>query len=132
MRELRWYFGASFMTACLDVLLVFAINSFVNWPIVITNSISVTSTTIIHYLLISKIVFRVKLGMPSLIVYFITFMIGLAIQDLAIWVCFEVLDFPLLVSKGVSLGSSFFILFFLRKVFFGKIRGKEKRSQSQV
>ena len=118
-RSLLWYFCASGTTAVLDIMLVFALKStFKDSPIVVINSISVILTTVIHYIWTSLKAFNVKLGVSSLSIYLITFAIGLTIQDLIIWLCYDVLGLLLLISKGISLASSFFILFFLRKTLF--------------
>ena len=123
-----WYFCASASMAGLDVILVLMLKArFTEVNIVIINTISIVLTTIFHYLWISNKAFNVKIGISSLLVYLTTFIIGLTIQDFVIWLSFEVLRLPLLVSKAFSLGSSFFILFFLRKTLFSKLSPKKQK-----
>lgn len=125
-RPLLTYSLASITAASLDFTFLFILNSLVDSSIVWINTASVMITATIHYLWISKISFRSKIGAPSAAIYIATFVFGIILQNFVIWFCFDLLSLPLFISKGASLSASFFILFFLRKALYEKYANKEK------
>lgn len=129
-KSLLIYFCASASAACLDLLLVYVLKSVITTSIVWINTISVTSTAVFHYIFTSKKAFHASIGIYSAVIYLITFILGLILQDWVIWTCFEIVKLPLWASKGISLMASFFILYFLRKFLYAMAsksgNGKEK------
>lgn len=130
------YFLCSAFTALLEFALLFLLKglfSSLDTGIVIANTIAVTVSALVHFILTSRIVFQVKLNYQSAAVYALTFVIGLLVQNGVLWLCYEHLfarfisneQILTLLSKGASLAASFFITFLLRSVLNKKIKEKE-------
>lgn len=102
--------------------------------IVIANTLAVIIGSCVHYILTSKLVFKVNMNIASATAYLITFLIGLGIQDAAIWIAYHKLLPPLmnsesalaLCSKAISLAGSFFIIYFLRKYVNASLAKQER------
>jgi hypothetical protein len=89
--------------------------------IVAANTIGVTLGSILHYLLSSKSVFNSEYGISGFAIYFITFLFGLLLADVLIYIGNTYLfntftdNLNFLLSKSLSVGAPFFFLYFLRK-----------------
>ena len=125
-RPLLSYSLASITAASLDFILLYVLHSLVDSSIIWVNTASVIITAAIHYLWVSKLSFRSKVGIPSAAIYISTFLFGIVLQNFVIWSCYNLLELPLFISKGASLSASFFILFFLRKALYEKYVNKRK------
>lgn len=117
------YFICSIFSSIIDVALLYILKNVFD-DIVIANTISILFSSIFHYCVTTKFVFDVKYNAYSIIIYIVTFFIGLGIQDFVIWLSYNHLlvkcisneRLLTLISKGLSLGASFFITYGLRKV----------------
>jgi putative flippase GtrA len=127
-KALATYFLASATVAVADIALVHVLQAVIPASIVLTNSISVIVTSVVHYIWTSKKAFESAIDIRSAAIYLTTFIIGLSIQDAVVWVCFETMSLSLFVSKLASLAVSFFILYGLRKFLYGKFGKSRKRS----
>lgn len=119
------YSACSLSATALDVTIVFVLKHWI--PLVAANTISIICGTIFHYLLTSRLVFRVKIHRRSLRIYFGTFFLNLLIANSLIvlfvhatqnTVLPDVLQF--LLSKLCSALIPFFFTYFLRKFLFAK------------
>lgn len=105
--------------------------------IVIANTIAIILSSIVHYFITSKYVFGVKKNFKSILVYLITFFIGMAIQDGVIYITYEKIFVDLIDNNSIltifckilSLASSFFITFFLRKLLNKRFSEEEKSNE---
>jgi putative flippase GtrA len=52
-------------------------------------------------------------------IYIATFLIGFVIADVTMWVCFNMLFLPFIISKAMSMLLPFFIIYFIRKGLLG-------------
>lgn len=125
-KKIIFYFSCSVLSAGFEagLLLVFKniVPSF-DKNIVYANTAATIISSILHYTLTSKFVFKVKMNWMSAVVYLITFFIGLGIQNGVIWCTYNKLlpqfisndNLLTLSSKVISLAASFFITYFIRK-----------------
>jgi len=136
-KSILLYFVCSATTALLEMGLLYFFNTAIpplRNQIVLANTIAVVISSCIHYVLTSKLVFKVKMNIASVAAYLVTFFIGLCIQNTVIWFAYEKLLPPLieseslltLCSKVISLAASFFITYFLRKHINARITKRER------
>jgi putative flippase GtrA len=131
------YFLCSAFTALLETGLLYFFN--IAFPplknqIILANTIAVFMSASIHFILTSKLVFKIRMSLKSAGAYLVTFFIGLGIQNGVIWLAYEKLLPPLipneslltLCSKVISLAASFFIAYFLRKWVNEQINKRER------
>lgn len=134
------YFLCSAFTAFIEFALLFVFKHTVKEfgsRIVIFNTIAIIISSVIHYLMTSKLVFKVKWNLPSAVIYIVTFFIGLGIQDGVIWLTYNKLLAPVIsdsnlltfICKSVSLASSFFVTYFIRKFLNSKLKEKETENE---
>ncbi len=125
-KSILLYFFCSATTALLEMGLLYLFNTAIPQlknHIVIANTIAVVISSCVHYVLTSKLVFKVNINIASVAAYLVTFFIGLGIQNAVIWIAYEKLLPPLidseslltLCSKAISWAASFLITYFLRK-----------------
>lgn len=98
--------------------------------IVITNIMAIGAGAVIHYFLTTIFVFKVKNSGASIIVYLITFGLGILLQSLVIaffyWSLAGVNDaVRYFVSKGLSLALPFIVIYFVRSKLNEMIKRKE-------
>lgn len=94
--------------------------------IVITNTVAILISSIIHYLITLKFAFRRKHTMASAMIYVGTFIFGILLQDFVIAVFYnyilanagELIRYT--ISKIVSLAIPFIVLYLLRKFLYEK------------
>ena len=134
------YFLCSVFTAFIEFAILFVFKHTVKEfgsRIVIFNTTAIIISSVIHYLITSKLVFKVKWNLSSAIIYIVTFFIGLGIQDGVIWLTYNKLlvsvipDSNLLtfICKSISLASSFFVTYFIRKFLNLKLKEKETENE---
>ena len=136
------YFCCSVFAALLEagLLLVFKnlIPAFAGKNIVFANTSAILVSSILHFILTSKLVFRVKMNLPSAVVYIVTFFIGLGIQNGVIWLTYEKLlphlihndTILTLFCKALSLAASFFITYFIRSKLNAWLKSKEEKTNA--
>ena len=94
--------------------------------IVIVNVIAVSIVSIIHYALTMTYVFKKGKNYKTLLVYVISFFVGIFLQSIVIWFFYEVVlarqvEFiRYSLSKGISLVTSFCCLYKVRSIVFSK------------
>ena len=100
--------------------------------IVVTNTIAIIISAIIHYLITLKFVFRQKNSMGNVIIYVGTFILGILLQDFVIEIFYdymlvnveEVIRY--VVSKLVSLAIPFVVIYLLRSFLYKKYNDKSR------
>lgn len=128
------YFLCSVSSSIIDFAILYVLKGVFD-EIVVANTISIIVSSIFHYIVTSNYVFKVKKNIYSIIIYVVTFFIGLSIQNFVIWVTYTKLFVTLiendmiltLLSKALSLGSSFIITYMLRKVLNARLKNNEQK-----
>ncbi|WP_165835610.1 GtrA family protein [Ruminiclostridium sufflavum] len=125
MQPLLKYLRYSILAAIVDTFIVWMMHGIPGVNILAANTIGVICGFLLHYLLVSKSVFNLEYGASGLIIYFATFLFGLCLADLLIYVgeyyLFSTMkeNIKFLFSKGLSIGAPFFALYYLRRLLFG-------------
>lgn len=128
------YFLCSVSSSIIDFAFLYVLKGVFD-KIVVANTISIIVSSIFHYIVTSNYVFKVKKNIYSIVIYVVTFFIGLSIQNFVIWVTYTKLFVTLiendmiltLLSKVLSLGASFIITYMLRKFLNARLKKKEQR-----
>lgn len=128
------YFLCSVSSSIIDFAILYVLKGVFD-EIVVANTISIIVSSIFHYIVTSNYVFKVKKNIYSIVIYVVTFFIGLSIQNFVIWVTYTKLFVTLiendmiltLLSKVLSLGTSFIITYMLRKFLNARLKKKEQR-----
>lgn len=127
------YFLCSVSSSIIDFAILYVLKGVFD-EIVVANTISIIVSSIFHYIVTSNYVFKVKKNIYSIVIYVVTFFIGLSIQNFVIWVTYTKLFVTLiendmiltLLSKVLSLGASFIITYMLRKFLNARLKKKEQ------
>ena len=137
-KKILIYFCCSVGAALFEagLLLVFKniIPAFSEKSIVYANTAAILISSILHFVLTSKLVFRVRMNVSSAVVYIVTFFIGLGIQNGVIWLTYEKLlphvihndTILTLFCKALSLAASFFITYFIRSKLNARLKAREE------
>lgn len=124
-REILIYLMCSILTALIEIGIGWnLINILPN--IVVTNTIAIIISSIIHYFITLKFVFRKKHTMISAIIYIGTFIFGIILQDFVIAVFYNYIladagaFIRYAISKIISLAIPFVIIYMLRSFLYTK------------
>lgn len=129
------YALCSVAAAVLEMLIGWILLRLIPVSIVVTNTIAIISSSIVHYLLIQNFVFEQKSNIESALVYIISFGIGVLLQDFLIWIVYTKLlqemseSWRYLFSKGVSLVIPFFALYYIRSKLNEIIKNHHKKGE---
>lgn len=117
------YFMISVFVTIIDIIVSWVTEFWV--PVIYANTIGVVTGFVIQYFMTSKYVYNKK-DMKVFIKFFATFLIGLALADLIIYL-FRVIIFEnseklivFMISKGFSIVIPFFVMYFIRKKWIGQ------------
>lgn len=128
-RQILIYIGCSVFTCLLEAGIGYLLKNYLQYPLVIANTISIFLGAVVHYVLVSTKAFEKKMNAWNLFVYVATFTLGLLLQNLVIYVvynkCLCMLgdDYEMLryvCSKFISVAIPFFVIYYLRKYLYNK------------
>ena len=134
MKQLCKYFMNSCLVTVLDVVIVWILHMVFQVDIVVANTVGVVTGFLVDYVLSALFVFDHARSKNGFIIYLVTFVLGLALADGLIYIGEEQLfrglgrNLCFLMSKGLSIGVPFFILYFIRKKSYewlGEERGEK-------
>ena len=115
------YFFISCLATVLDVALVWLFYRVLKIPVVPSNTIGVVCGFLISYLLTARFVFPTAAKKGGFSIFFVTFLFGLLLADLLIYMGEHFLfvsygvNVSFFLSKGLSVAIPFFVLYFVRK-----------------
>ncbi len=119
------YSSCSITASALDISLVFLLKHWL--PLVAANTIGVICGTSFHYILTSHLVFHVRIHGFSALVYCITFLISLLLNNSLIVLFMHYLSYlpiheniAFFIAKPLSALMPFFMIYFLRKHLLNK------------
>lgn len=127
------YFSHSVLSTLLDVVLVWLLMNRAGVPLVAANTIGVVAGFLLGFLLDVKSTFRTAYSLLSFLVYFGTFLLGLALADGLIALAYRLTEdlfspkVSFLLSKGVSIVLPFFALYFVRKRLYQMLQARKKK-----
>ena len=125
-KSLMIYGLCSIVSMLLDAVIGYLLNTHLGVYVVVANTIGILISSIIHYLLISRFAFNAKYNVHTGAIYIGTFLLGIVLQNLLIYVFYEYITLSLtqfyrfMISKGISIIIPFFALFYLRKWLYEK------------
>lgn len=98
--------------------------------IVITNIMAIVAGAVVHYFLTTLFVFKVKNSGASVLVYAITFGLGVLLQSAVIsffyWILADMNEvIRYIFSKGLSLAIPFVVIYYVRSKLNERLRRKE-------
>ncbi len=121
------YITISLCTAVLETIVGLLFINLLGVNEVISNTIGICVGTLLHYFLITGKVFDKHVGYKTILIYVLTFFIGMAIQDLVVGIASELLknsfdiNLSYVISKGCSLVMSFVLMYNVRKFLYSKV-----------
>lgn len=128
------YLFCSIISTVFDVAIVWCLYHLAGVSLVVANTVGVVAGFLISYVLSARQVFETRYDAASFAIFFATFLMGLVCADgLILWTEHLVSPFlpkgwAFLVSKGVSIVGTFFLMYFVRKYAFQKLESKRKGS----
>lgn len=137
-RKLLTYAGFSVIATIIDASVVWVLKHQCGLPITSANTVGVTVGFLVHYLMASKRVFDQRYGLSGFIIYLSTFIIGLCLSDLIIWLSYDIVfrgqvsTGNFLISKGIAAFIPFLFLYYLRALLYGHLRQKTQANKSTV
>ena len=114
-------------------VLVTLVDAALSWRLSVANTIGVVVGQVIHYALSSGQVFDMEYGGVGAVIYFSTFLLGLAAANAIITAVFALAvalvpkDLAFLAAKGCSIVVPFFGLYFLRKFLYYLVKRRRSR-----
>ncbi|MDE6888452.1 MAG: GtrA family protein [Eubacterium sp.] len=127
------YLACSVFTAVLETMVGWLLVHMISCSIVAANTIAVLIGALVHYFITLLMVFEKKNNAKSFLVYIISFVLGLMLQNGIIWLFYEKILFAAddfwkyAFSKGMSLIVPFFLLYVIRKRLNERITGYDLR-----
>lgn len=115
------YLMNSCLVTIVDISVVWLLHYIFQINLIVANTCGVVIGTMIGYYLTSKFVFEGAKGSKGIIVYLLTFVLGLLLANSLIYLGDNILFIKLgeqwrfLFSKGISIVGPFFILYGIRK-----------------
>lgn len=128
-RQIIIYIGCSVFTCLFEAVIGYILKDQIGYPLVFANTISIFLGAIVHYILVSTKAFEKKMNAWNLFVYVATFVLGLLLQNVVIYLtyhkCLIFLDskyemIRYVGSKFVSVAIPFFLIYYLRKYLYNK------------
>lgn len=121
LKKLLYYFSFSCISAVLDFFLATLLYNQFSIHYIIANTFGIIFGFVIHFILSSKKVFKVKIDIKSFATYLLTFLIGLVLANLVLLISIETLKLNFNISKFLSMALPFFVTYFLRTTAYGFI-----------
>lgn len=127
---LKLNIGKYFIISCLASVIDFAISYLLydvtNLNYLLACNVGIVSGFIFQCITCMKYIFDSKNLLSSFLIYFATFILGIAMADTTMWLSFDISHLSFLISKFLSMAVPFFITYFIRRKFLGVKNNKEK------
>ena len=127
------YIFASGITAILETVIGLLLITFLQMSDVVANTVSIIIGSIIHYWIVTKKVFDSDVNYKTVLIYIITFAVGVILQDLVLWIVIRLIgnmfneQLRYVVAKILSLMVSFFAMYKIRKLCYETSNKKIER-----
>ena len=131
-KSLIIYLLCSVIAALIESVIGWTLLHLLSLHITIINTMAILFGAVVHYFLTSIFVFKVKRNVTSAGIYFVSFGMGILLQNVVIWLFY---DFVLVsatgglrfaISKGASLAIPFLVVYWVRKKLNERYARKEK------
>ena len=120
-RSLTVYLACSILTAGIEYVLGWLLLQAFPQALIATNTVAILASSAVHYALTTKFAFGVKHNVSNAAVYAITFVLGLLLQNVILWLFYDIVLAGMTqivrytISKSLSLGIPFFLMYYIRK-----------------
>lgn len=134
-RKIIIYLLCSIATALVESSIGWILLHYFLYSIIAANTTAILIGAVLHYFLTLLLVFKGKNNLSSVAVYFITFVLGIFLQNAVIWVFYDVLltdvseVIRFVASKACSLVIPFSIVYYVRKKLYERIGRKEMKDE---
>ena len=119
--------SSSVVESCIGWLLL----QYIIDNIILINTVAIVIGAIIHYILTLRFVFKNRNNLESMVVYGVTFGLGILLQNAVIWLFYDVLlaniteILRFFFSKACSLLIPFYAIYYVRSILNERIARKE-------
>ena len=129
-KKILKYLCCSVVAALFEIVLGWLLLKHLLSQIVVVNTITIIMGAILHYFLTLLFVFEKENSYKNILIYAISFVLGIFIQDGIIWLFYneiltrnnEMIRYS--VSKGLSLVIPFFGLYYIRSILYEKLNNR--------
>lgn len=129
------YMACSVLAAGIEYVLGWILLQLFPQALIATNTAAILASSVVHYALTTKFAFGAERNASNAAVYAVTFVLGLLLQNLILWVFYDLVLSGVVqivrygISKTLSLGIPFFLMYYIRKTLNEAIK-KRKESQN--
>lgn len=113
------YGAISCMAGIIDFSLAYFLFEKMKFNYILASNIGIAAGFLFQFLTGMKYVFKPQNYIRSFLVYLITFIIGVIIANGILWISFDGMRLPFMISKLLSMVLPFFFIYFLRKILLG-------------
>lgn len=126
------YFLLSCFVTGVDFAILFLLYTIIGIKLVVANTIAVVVGFLLHYILGSNTVFKTPYGVYGFLVYVSTFLLGLFLADAIIHYSTVIISehfsfgdtITMIIGKMLSVILPYFVLYYIRKLFFSFLKSK--------
>jgi putative flippase GtrA len=118
------YFGISCMAGIIDFGIAYVVFKIGLVNYLMACNLGIVLGFIFQYYICRQYIFSESNYYSFFIIYIATFLLGFILADITMWVCFNRIYLPFIISKAMSMLIPFFIIYFLRKSLLGLRRHK--------
>lgn len=130
-RSVLSYLAFSVMCAGIETAIGLLVLNFLCSSALVSNIIATLIGSVVHYLCVTKKSFDANVSLSTFLVYAGTFVLGLIVQNIVVWLVNGMLidlcgkNYAFILAKGFSLVISFFLLYGVRKMLYRMVERKE-------
>lgn len=115
------YFVLAIMATAVDVLTAYFLFQKARLGYIFASNVGMIAGMIFQYATSMKYVFQVRNNLTSFTIYIATFIIGIGIADLCLWISFDKIKLDFIQSKMISIILPFFFNYYFRKRIYSKL-----------
>lgn len=120
MMQLLKYFAVSAFVALIDAMISITLFNVFEVHQLIATNMGIVVGFIIQYIISIKWVFGCKQSLKTINIFLITWLLGVAIANMTVYILLEKVQMSYAISKIGSMAMSFFVLYGIRKKWLEK------------
>ncbi|ADZ21577.1 membrane protein [Clostridium acetobutylicum EA 2018] len=114
------YFFVSCFVSIIDFIISYLLYRLSGMTYMVASNTGIIIGFLVQYFLCSKYIFKNDRNLGSFFVYVMTFISGIFLSDLTLWISYDRLGIYFTISKCLSMATPFFITYFIRQGVFGR------------
>lgn len=115
------YFILALMAMAVDIMIAYFLFQKMRVGYILASNVGMIAGMIFQYATSIKYVFQVRNNLASFTIYIATFIIGIGIADLCLWISFDKIKLDFIQSKMISIILPFFFNYYFRKRIYSKL-----------